>query len=79
MSWQDILHYFLKKVIIPTNTVLIFCEADKIIHSFSLVWERDCHNGILIIVLQCIGPKNVGKLLDEGKPVLEEVKILVEI
>jgi len=59
--------------------VLIFCKVDEIIHSFSLVWERDCHNGILIIVLWCIRPKNVGKLLDKGGPVLEEVKILVGI
>jgi len=58
---------------------LIFCKADKIIHSFSLIWKRDCHNGILIIVLWCIGPKNIGKLLNKGRPVLEEVKILVEI
>jgi len=60
---KDILDNLVERVIILSNTVLVLCELDEIVHCLAFNWKWDSNNSIFIIILRRVGAKQVRQFL----------------
>ena len=48
---ESILTNLSQGAVVPLNVILILRKLDKIIYCLSVIGERNCYNGILIVIL----------------------------
>ena len=59
--------------------VLILCRLDEIANCFTIIRKRNCHDGILVIILWRVEAKYIQEFLNKGRPILEKIKSLVRV
>jgi len=51
LVWESIFNYFAEEVVIPPDTVLVFCKLYEIVDGLAIIGEKDYYYCILIIIL----------------------------